>query len=75
MMEPVNSWEVDDLRRLGGTNRPMVRCITGEQQSRHERESRQRIGSPAQHVPDERRGARQIRLVIRFEPEHVAGPG
>jgi len=29
-MEPVNSWEVGDLRRFGGTNRPMVRFIAGE---------------------------------------------
>ena len=25
-----HNWEVDDLRRLGGTYRPMVRCIAGE---------------------------------------------
>ncbi len=30
MMEPVNSREVDDMRRLGGTYRPMVGCIAGE---------------------------------------------
>jgi hypothetical protein len=30
MMESVNSREVDDLRRLGETYGPMIRCIAGQ---------------------------------------------